>query len=237
MYYLVNLVYSQLVVCKGLVIDRLHRLKYKAFILPSLCCRGSYGILYNEPFDSKKHSSHQKNIRTDPNSGKKYAVGQIRWFIRQGERIKRDEPISYPFCRSINGGGQKTVWRDTIASSNSPANRLPLSIYEGDATKVARIESKLSLDALERIDGARKKQKRVFGFKIGKNFWNIDHMVCVHISSANLRFEVQFGGNVIGSRTVPVVWALEPPLGQEIQDDYESTMEGEDNNWYHSLAI
>ena len=237
MYYLVNLVYSQLVVCKGLVIDRLHQLKYKAFILPSLCCRGSYGILYNEPFDSKKHSSHQKNIRTDPNNGKKYAVGQIRWFIRQGERIKRDEPISYTFCRTINGGGQKMAWRDTIASSNSPANRLPLSIYEGDATKVARIESKLSLDALERIDGARKKQKRVFGFKIGKNFWNIDHMVCVHISSANLRFEVQFGGNVIGSRTVPVVWALEPPLGQEIQDDSESTMEGGDNNWCYSLSI
>lgn len=129
------------------------------------------------------------------------------------------------------------VWRDTIASSNSPANRLPLSINEGDATIVSRIESKLSLDAFEKIDGAKKKQKRVFGLKIGKNFWKINHMVCVHISSANLRFEVQFGGNVIGSRTVPVVWALEPPLGRETQDDSESTMEGEDNNWYHSLSI
>ena len=237
MCYLVNLVYSQLVVCKGLVIDRLHRLKYNAFILPSLCCRGSYGILYNEPLDSKKLSGHQKIIRTDPNNGKKYAVGQIRWFIRQGEPIKRDEPIFYPFCRIINGGNQKMVWRDTIASSNSPANRLPSNIYEGDAIIVSRIESKLSLDALEKVDGAKKKQKRLFGFKIGKDFWKIDHMVCVHISSANLRFEVQFGGNVIGSRTVPVVWTLEPPLGQETQDDSESTMEGEDNNWYHSLTI
>ena len=237
MYHSVNHIGSQLVVCKGLVIDRLHRLKYNTFILPSLCCRGSYGILYNEPFDSRKHRQ-KKNIRKDPSDGKKYVVDQIKWLIRQGEPIKRDEPLFYPFCRIIDAGSQKMVWQDTIASSNSPADRLPSSINEGDATIVCDIESMLSVDALGKIDRAKKKQKRFFDFKIGRNFLKIDHKVLVYVSSANLRFEVQFEGNTIGSRTVPVKWAFGPEgFGGVGGDNSEGSIEEDVSDWYHRLTI
>lgn len=224
----------QLVVCKGLVIDRLHQLKYNTFILPSLRCRSSYGILYNEPFDNKKIYDKKTRIRRDPNDGKKYAIGQIHWFLRQGELISRDKPISHDFFRFIDVGSPEMVWKDTIARSDSQAERLPSSIYEGDATAVCDIESILSVDTLEKIQSA-KKQKRLFGIKIGKVFWKISHKVLVHVSSANVRFEVQFNGNVVGSRTVPVKWAL--GLGEVKQHSADNTVGEEDGDWRHCLIL
>lgn len=126
------------------------------------------------------------------------------------------------------------VWKDTIARSDSQAERLPSSIYEGDATAVCDIESILSVDTLEKIQSA-KKQKRLFGIKIGKVFWKISHKVLVHVSSANVRFEVQFNGNVVGSRTVPVKWAL--GLGEVKQHSADNTVGEEDGDWRHCLIL
>lgn len=127
------------------------------------------------------------------------------------------------------------VWRDTIARSDSQAERLPSSIYEGDATAVCDIESILSVDTLGKIHSAKRKQKRLFGIKIGKDFWKISHKVLVHINSGNVRFEVQFNGNVIGSRTVPVKWAL--GLRELKQHSADNTVGEEDGDWRHCLIL
>ena len=235
MHHSVNHINSQLVVCKGLVIDRLHQLKYNTFILPSLRCRSSYGILYNEPFDNKKIYDKKTRIRRDPNNGKKYAIGQIHWFLRQGELISRDKPISHDFFRCIDVGSPEMIWKDTIARSDSQAERLPSSIYEGDAAAVCDIELILSVDTLEKIYSAKRKQKRLFGIKIGKDFWKISHKVLVHVSSANIRFEVQFNGNIVGSRIVLVKWAL--GQGEVKLHSADNTAGEEGGDWRHCLIL
>lgn len=223
--------YPQLVVCKGLVLDRLHRLKYNAFILPSLCCRSSYGVLYDEPFDSRKHFSRGIRIGRDPN-GKKYATGQIHWLVRQGNRIRRDEPICQTFNHIVDPGKGAIVLKDTIASSKSPPTRLPSSIHEGDATKVCEIESTLNVDALENMDTVKRKQKRFLGIKFGKEFLKIEHQILVYVGAANLTFEIHFEGKAIGSRVVPVKWVYS---SVEAEEGSVISTNGEGDDWYQGL--
>lgn len=232
-YCLVNHFYSQLIVCKGLVINHLRQLKYETIIPPYLYCSSSYGIVYNEPFDNQKIYSQRTPILKDPNNGKKYAVGQIYWFIRRGEPISRDKPISRYFHRIVDVRKPEITWKDIIAKSISPAERLPPSIYDGDATAPYDVESKLSIDTLERTDGTKRKQKRLAVFKTRKHFRKIGFQVLVYVTLAKLRFEVQSQGNTIGSRTITVEWEPEP--GGPTGDGAERIMEEDGDNWHHGL--
>jgi hypothetical protein len=142
-----------------------------------------------------------------PTDRKDYAVDKIWWIILQGQAIKRDVPIVQRFYRIAEN--PKMVWKDTIATSRAPPDRLPPSIYEGDAQKVCEITSDLSPCALvPGVNGVKKKKQKVYGLRIGKEYWKIPHEVSAYVGpTAGLRIEVRFAGNLIGERDeVPVQW-------------------------------
>ncbi|KAI9781155.1 MAG: hypothetical protein M1839_006263 [Geoglossum umbratile] len=225
----------QLAVCKGLVVDRIHRLKHGISILSTRRCRASYGILFNEPYDRRKHP-REVRPRRGPIDRKEYAVDQIWWLVLQGAAIKRDQPIGQRFYRITENPNM--IWKDTIATSTSPPHRLPPSISAGDAQKVCEITSNLSAHTLiPGVDGVKKKKPKVFGVGIGKEYWKIPHEVLVYIGSADLRFEIKFAGNVIGERgEVPVKWMYTSEVRGRDCAGEELAGEHVDHEWHYGLV-
>ncbi|KAI9760223.1 MAG: hypothetical protein M1840_002585 [Geoglossum simile] len=205
----------QLAVCKGLVIDRVHRLKYGQSILFTRCCRASYGILFNEPYDKKKHAI-QKDMKPlkGPLDGKEYAIDQIHWLVRQGQPIKRDEPIKHTFYRIIDSKDSSKCWKDTIAMSRSPPTRLPNYIREGDAHRVCVLKSSLDSQVLSPgANGVKAGRRHWMGFRVGKSYLKIEHEFVVSVGPADLKFEIRFAGEVINKAAIPVQWMYIPSGG------------------------
>ena len=73
----------QLAVCKGIVADRVRKLKAGKAVLRSRCCRASYGTLHKEEYDQSKPHHVGRPITVDPLNGKSYVTRSIDWFIKQ----------------------------------------------------------------------------------------------------------------------------------------------------------
>ena len=73
----------QLAVCKGLVGDRLRKLKAGKPVLKWRCCRASYGTICKEIY-SKDNPLHIGRPTTkDPMNSKLYVTQSIAWFIKK----------------------------------------------------------------------------------------------------------------------------------------------------------
>lgn len=75
-----NLRISQLCVAKGLVIDRIQKLKSGKAVLKGRVCRASYGLEAMVLYDEKKHVGQPVTKSVD---GKNYATNQIEWIIKK----------------------------------------------------------------------------------------------------------------------------------------------------------
>ncbi len=73
----------QLAVCKGLVSDRVIKLRSGASIIKSRCCRASYGIQCRERHDKKNREHMGRPVVKDKIDGKLYVERSIVWFIRK----------------------------------------------------------------------------------------------------------------------------------------------------------
>ncbi len=65
---------------KGLVIDRIQKLKSGRAVLNSRICRASYALSLDLPYDSKKHKGQEVYKHYD---GVVYARKQLDWMIRK----------------------------------------------------------------------------------------------------------------------------------------------------------
>ena len=73
----------QLAVCKGLVADRVYKLKAGQAILKWRCCRASYGIVCAELYNPKNPEHIGRKTRKDLKDGKIYLQKVISWFIKK----------------------------------------------------------------------------------------------------------------------------------------------------------
>ena len=76
-----NTVSSQLAVVKGLVQDRMSKLKTKKPILGARKSRQSLGLIVNQQYVPHKHQG--ADLMTDPIDGQTYAKNQVVWFVKQ----------------------------------------------------------------------------------------------------------------------------------------------------------
>ncbi|KAL2006562.1 hypothetical protein VTN00DRAFT_9230 [Thermoascus crustaceus] len=209
----------QLAVCKGLVIDQVHRLRYQESIVSTRCCRSSYGILFHEPVESRNSDLSWKiPLSINPIDGSKYAVDQIFWLIRRGEPVNRNKPVCQRFYRMVDIRKPETHWRDIIAVSKMRADHLPTNLHDGDVERIFQIVSELDRKLLtEGQNGVERKTKWV-GWK-AKEYWKMTLEVRVYIEMASLRFEIWCAGKRIG--------LLHP--GNGIPQSYELGEEDWDN--------
>jgi hypothetical protein len=69
----------QLVVCKGIVADRLQKLKSGQSVLGWRCCRASYGTPCKVPYDVNNPQHLGKTTKRDLLDGKVYVMDVIDW--------------------------------------------------------------------------------------------------------------------------------------------------------------
>jgi hypothetical protein len=209
-------------VCKGLAIHRVHRLKYGYSILSERFCRESYGIRCYEPL-GRRHKKHGE-FRRQEIAGKKYA-SRIHWFVKEGQPVGEDEAQSRKFQRVINPASSNIVWHDTIVKSRAPANRLPLSIDEGDAKIVDKIKAKLDLNIFSQGQDNFETHRRL----LGKSYTTIKYDVLVRAGSTDLTFDIHFAGRDIGERkSIKVDWWYTSDSGGRIfaRENKETEEEG-----------
>lgn len=72
----------QLVVVKGLILDRLQKLESgDRPVLATRKARASYGVMCKMKYNPEIH--FQEELKTDPLDGQLYAMSQIDWLIRK----------------------------------------------------------------------------------------------------------------------------------------------------------
>ena len=73
----------QLAVCKGLVADRLRKLKAGEGVLGWRCCRASYGLICKKLYDKNNPKHIWRRTEKDPRDGKLYVQDCVDWFVEK----------------------------------------------------------------------------------------------------------------------------------------------------------
>ena len=100
----------QLAVCKGLVADRVCKLKAGKSILKWRRCRASYGTLCRELYDRNNPQHIGRVTVKDPMSGKMYVTQSVAWFIKKVSIFVHDLQATF-----INNwaSGRARIWRSS----------------------------------------------------------------------------------------------------------------------------
>lgn len=71
----------QLAVCKGIVADRVRKLRAGKSVLSYRCCRASYGTICKEIYNKNNPQHAGRPTTLDPMNGKLYVTQSIAWFV------------------------------------------------------------------------------------------------------------------------------------------------------------
>ena len=88
----------QLVVCRGLVLNRLQEY-LKISVISGIRSREAYGITYDEPWDGNPLTKSRRVKHADH---KYYLPGKIRWVLRKNEPVSQDIPLKASFTRAVS---------------------------------------------------------------------------------------------------------------------------------------
>lgn len=73
----------QLAVCKGMVADRVRKLKSGKAVLGWRCSRASYGTICRIKYNKKNPDHIGKKTERDSDNGKLYITKAVAWFIKK----------------------------------------------------------------------------------------------------------------------------------------------------------
>jgi hypothetical protein len=79
---------SQLAVCRGLVIDRMQRIKTNKNILVGRVCPASYGVLCDLPYERNNTQHVGQETFKNPINGLLYVKNQVDWMIKKVHRAE-----------------------------------------------------------------------------------------------------------------------------------------------------
>jgi hypothetical protein len=147
----------QLAVCKGLVADRLRKLKAGESVIGWRCCRASYGLLCKELYDKNNPNHVWRKTEKDPRDGKLYVPECIDWFVEkvgrilsasidcatdvvtrvQGTPVSIDKPKSHDFRRKVNPQDPRRVFPTKVVVSYLDKGSLPYHMAAGELYHIA----------------------------------------------------------------------------------------------------
>ncbi|KAH0543032.1 hypothetical protein FGG08_002640 [Glutinoglossum americanum] len=212
--------HSPLAVCKGLVLDRMQRICHGTSVFRTRSCRSSYGILFNDRYNKDKHAA-QTPVEC-PLNGKLYVTNQIDWFIRKGEVIREDVPITREYKKRIGFKDPDKAWEDTIVMSNLPSDCLPQYLGQGDSRVVCRIESDLGQDTQTPSSPGLTARRRYW--LIGQKYLNIKYELRVYVEQENLRFEVRVNTEEKGEpAAIESQWIYDQPAKDTTGDQISNS--------------
>lgn len=119
----------QLVVVKGLLLDRLQKLDSGTKpVLATRKARASYGVVCKMKYDPDVH--FQEDLKKDPLDGETYAMSQIDWLIKKGDDVDPNSPIISSFSQKIEKGSAIRHWDSIVVISHSEVDFLPVSMKD-----------------------------------------------------------------------------------------------------------
>ncbi|KAH8660366.1 hypothetical protein BX600DRAFT_383457 [Xylariales sp. PMI_506] len=197
----------QLVVVKGLLLDRLQKLDSGSTpVLISRIARTSYGFQFKDLYDPHLHVGVA--TKKDPYDGKVYAVGQIDWLIKKGDIITVGVPITSRFIKKLDSKDSSKIWDSVIYTSDKEREQLPTNTSQGGVRQLCIVKSNLT--GVSEDDLVMKRKSGV-SFLKGKKYYLCKFDVKAIIGPADLRFELWFAGQRLSGNHDPlqVTWDTE----------------------------
>ncbi|KAL8663144.1 MAG: hypothetical protein Q9168_008140 [Polycauliona sp. 1 TL-2023] len=200
----------QLAVCKGIVADRVRKLKAGKAVLRYRCCRASYGTICKELYNENNPHHIGRATAKDPMNGKLYVVQSIAWFIVRGQPVTSEAPIVRNFQIKIRPGDPRKGFPTNIVVSHVEKEFLPHHMGP-DAQILCEVQSNLST-----ADERHFKRKNRHFWNSGEPYFRVDYQIKVLLGPADIRFELWFNGQKLNKdEPIMVEWtasaAPEPP--------------------------
>ncbi|KAI0127356.1 hypothetical protein BJ170DRAFT_369976 [Xylariales sp. AK1849] len=196
----------QLVVVKGLLLDRLQKLDSgSAPVVVGRRARASYGLLYKSKYNPSIHSD--QTLKKDPFDGEMYAMGQLDWMIRKGNLVNTNAPITSTFTKKVDASDATRSWDAIVYISDMDRNLLPTSINGGGAKQLCVVKSDLT-GAKDSEMMMKRKAKRFL--RKGRKYYICSFDVKAIVGPADLRFELWFGGERFSGNHEPIKVTWDP---------------------------
>ncbi|KUI68783.1 hypothetical protein VM1G_04426 [Cytospora mali] len=190
----------QLVVVKGLLLDRLQKIESgNKPVIATRKARASYGVMCKMKYSPEIH--FQEELKKDPLDGQVYAMSQIDWLIKKGDDIDPNVPIISTFSQKIEKGSTIRHWDSIVVVSHSEKEFLPVSMKDSGAKQLCTVRSDLSGVK----DSELEVKKRSRGFLSRSQKWlNCSYEVRAIIGPADLNFELWFNGQRFSKNHTPI---------------------------------
>ncbi|KAH7007838.1 hypothetical protein B0J12DRAFT_753154 [Macrophomina phaseolina] len=187
----------QLVVCNGLVLDRIQELRSpsKQPVIRERFCRASYGIVCRERYDPKKHIN--AIVVKDARDGQKWAQDRIEWLIKRGAPVSVKDGINRPFTIKFDKDRDQKSFSSRIVVSHLPRRQLPDSMASGIDISVGTQQAGSVKDICvvrSLLHEGDMKLKNRHWYQWKPRYWRARFDLKVLIGSADLRFEIWHGG-------------------------------------------
>ncbi|KAI6087243.1 hypothetical protein F4821DRAFT_236722 [Hypoxylon rubiginosum] len=189
----------QLVVVKGLLLDRLQKLESPTPVIINRIARASYGVVCKTRYNPAIH--FDEDIRTDPYDGEQYAIGQIDWIIRKGDSINTSAPIISRFNKKVDPKDSNRTWDSIIVISGLDRDLLPSNTRQQGAKQLCVVKSDLT--GVSHSDMVKKRKARRLLIQ-GKKFYECMFEVRAIVAAAELRFELWFAGQRFSGNHEPI---------------------------------
>ncbi|KAK7756242.1 hypothetical protein SLS62_001836 [Diatrype stigma] len=200
----------QLVVVKGLLLDRLQKLDSgNAPVIVSRIARASYGFECKAKYNPAIHLNER--VQRDPYDGELYVMGQIDWLIMKGDQINTNSAVSSTFTKKIEHGSSNRTFDSVIITSDLDRHFLPTSTSQPGVRQLCIVKSNLAGIHNNEMT-MKRKEKKMFFIK-GRKYHLCTFEVKAIIAPADIRFELWFGGQKFSKNHEPIQinWDTEGP--------------------------
>ncbi|KAI0481270.1 hypothetical protein GGR56DRAFT_688865 [Xylariaceae sp. FL0804] len=190
----------QLVVVKGLLLDRLQSLDSNvAPVIVSRIARASYGLVCKTKYNPEIHSN--ETLAKDKYDGEMYALGQIDWIIRKGDPVSTNSPISSPFTKKVDPKDSNRTWDAIVMVSDLDRDSLPNAVSSPGVKQLCAVKSDLTGVQNSEMEMKRKSKRLIFR---GKKFYLCTFEVRAVVAPAEIRFELWFAGQRFSGNHEPI---------------------------------
>ncbi|KAI1409476.1 hypothetical protein F5Y13DRAFT_169905 [Hypoxylon sp. FL1857] len=190
----------QLVVVKGLLLDRLQQLDSGlAPVIVSRVARASYGVVCKTKYNPAIHSNEE--IKTDSYDGEQYAMGQIDWLIRKGDPVSTNVPITTTYTKKVDPKDSDRTWESIVMISDLEPHLLPHSMSQEGAQQLCVVKSDLTGVSHSDMIMKRKSGRLLFQ---GRKFYLCTFEIRAIVAPAELRFELWFAGQRFSGNHEPI---------------------------------
>ncbi|KAI1105671.1 hypothetical protein F4804DRAFT_117893 [Jackrogersella minutella] len=190
----------QLVVVKGLLLDRLQKLDTGfAPVLVNRVARSSYGLVCKTRYNPAIHFDEE--IKRDSYDGEQYAMSQIDWLIKKGDPVSTNVPIATTYTKKVDPEDSNRTWESIIIISDLDPHLLPHSMSQEGAKQLCIVKSDLT--GVNHSDMIMKRKPRRLFFQ-GRKFYLCSFEVRAIVAPAELRFELWFAGQIFSGNHEPI---------------------------------